>query len=74
MSTQPMDIRQKGVRQAQKALRQSQPGRQISEEKFPKVFRSSPSIGNHPCENCENRFDEWRWGSGFKGAPETRGG
>jgi len=63
MSSPPKDIKQNGVRQAQKALGQSRQSRRIYEEKFPKVFRSSPSVENHLRENCQNRLDERRWGT-----------
>jgi hypothetical protein len=71
-----MNIKQNGIRQAQKALRQSSQAVNLSEEKFPKVFRSSPIIGNHPCENCQNRFDERSWGDldSREGRPKRAGG
>jgi len=49
MRAPPIDIKQKGVRQAPKARAQSQPSRRISEKKFsegvsfePEYLKSSP--------------------------------
>jgi len=62
--------RQDDVRQAQKALGQSEKKRRISEAKFQRVFGSNPLA--FPIV-CQDRFHEKIWGTGFEGRPKAAG-